>query len=620
MSFSDDGYEKKTDREILQEKEELYAELFDIMNYDPSDVLWQWIKLQTVERREIESIIEVAMEQMSIQDAQGAFLDKWGQLLGINRKGATKAQGYVDVTAEIDGSAITIPLGSRFVSNAGKTYVADSPTEVPYEIEMTKNRSGESDDYFPSSVSYVESITEIRDSNNDVISSDYYSFNTTYNNYIEWDEDSDEVLVKNETYYVYTDGEVTKRVEVTSQNAGADQNALIGTVIVSEDVSGVTVTNSEEIDGAADQESDETYRTRLLQAKSRTFTLESINSIVNDIEGVKSCKTYQNTGVDQSSVSDWENPTLGSNLSISGNSPSYSQQFVPGQWSNGDSVATLGKITLRGRPYNDPPAIYCGLKGNTDVTGNYLDTFKVEEYELAQDTTGFRDIEFKLKYNGLDYTKTYRFDIWCDEPDTENFDWADNHWKIRQTTEGYVRGSGDNRGMLYKIEDGSHISQGSGNDLMFKTGYNAAGFSITVATNDGYGFLGDGNIKEQIEDYLDYVEEGGYSPVCIQATVQQATEILVDIKGTIYITTLADFQNVRRELIDSLETYLESLSLGENVAYARIWQTIMDHEQVINLKDLYIKSEDKEGEWKQTDIGIANDEVSDLGSTSFQRG
>ena len=607
--YSDQGYEKKTVAEIVREKEIEFKALFGVINNSISDIMWQWLKTSIYERNEIETIHEIATSMMSITTAEGGFLDKWGIECGIERKGETKAQGYVEVSTIISGKSFSIPEGTQF-SSATQTYTADDDNTIPYEIIMTKTKTGESDDYFSSDISYVGSVIEILDENNNTISSIYYTFDTVYHNNIQWTEDSNNVIIENEQYTVRVSGIVTKRVEVTSVLDGVNSNATIGSVTKCIDYPVLTTTNEEEIDGGTEQEGDENYRGRLLQARRRTFTLGSIKSIVLGLEGVRSCKVYQSVGTDQMSVDDWDNPTRGSNLAISGTIPLYSQNFVPG-----DQIATLGRITLYGRPVNDPPAIYCGVKrdANSYASGVYFDYTSIEKYELEQTTTGERNIEFNLIHNNMDKSKTYRFDVWCKNPENEPFDWNTNHWLIATSIEEY---RSDPRGELMKREGSNFVGTGDSLDIMFKTHFNGAGFNVTVATDDGYGF---NNIKTQIETYLDYVEEGGYSPVCIQSEIIEADEILIDVKGTIYITVLADFQNVRREVIDSIETYLESLDVGENVVYSRIYHTIMDHRQVRKLEDLYIKRSTSK-EWEETDIGILNDEIPDLGARSVQLG
>lgn len=610
MPYDENGYTKKTETEIMLEKEDLYKDLFVTINNSISDVTWQWIKLQLYERMEIETLHEVATEMMSITDAQGAFLDKWGIECGIERKGTTKSQGYVEVTYDVQGVKFTVPQGTQF-NSATNTYVSDDEAEVPYTITMTKTKTGESDDYFSSDIESINSIVEIRDENFNIISSSYYTLDATYKNNIQWTEASDTVIIENESYYIYVNGNVVKRIEVTSVAEGPDANAIVDTVTICIDYPSLVCTNREEMVGGADQEEDEDYRERLLTARRRTFTLGSIKDIILGLDGVRSTKVYQNVGTDQTSVADWDNPTRGADVPLSGyQAPMYSQAFVPG-----DQIATLGRITLYGRPVNDPPAIYCGIKTNIEsyVTGDYKDYISVEKYEIDPTVTGDKNIAFNIEYNNMDKTKTYRFDVWCTDPENPSFDWATHHWLLATSTEQY---RADSRGMFRKLIDDSWVDQGDGIDLMFKTHFNGAGFTTVVATEDGYGFS---NIKTEIENYLDYVENGGYSPICIQSYITEADEILIDVKGVIYITELADFQDVRREVITSIETYLENLDVGDNVVYSRIFQVIMDHTQVWKLEELYIKREDA-GSWGEIDLGIIDNEIPDLGTRSFQRG
>jgi len=154
---------------------------------------------------------------------------------------------------------------------------------------------------------------------------------------------------------------------------------------------------------------------------------------------------------------------------------------------------------------------------------------------------------------------------------------------------------------------------------MFKTHFKGAGYTAIVATSDGYGF---DNVKQELTGMLDYLgasTDPGYSPICIQSIIVESTEIDIDVKVVIYTTELADFSNVRREVEESVEEYLESLNVGDNVVYSKIYQIIMDHEQVPKLEDLYIKRYDS-SEWVQHDVGIIDSEIPDLGTRSIQRG
>ncbi len=558
---------------------------------------------------------EIAAYMFNNQNAVGAFLDKHGIESGILRKGATKAQGYVEMVVTISGASISIPLGTHFNSLLN-TYLSDSITIIPLTLDMTKSKTGISYDYFPTYIDEIEAteaeprkgIVEIKLANGDIVDTSYYSIDLTYLNNIIWVDSSKTFLEEDETYTVKFTGNMTIRIEVSSVAVGDDSNALIGDITTCIEFPQNSVSNKAAIDGGLDDEIDANYRERLLGARRRTFTLGSVKDIILGIEGVRSVKVYQSMGVDQTSISDWDNKSTGQILKASGQRPLYSQSFVPG-----DLVATLGRITLWGRPYNLPPPIYIGVKRDLDsyATGTYFDYKKVERTDLDPALTGFKDIPFDLKYNDLDKTKTYRFDIWCEDPGG-SFDWVNNYWEIA-TTSGY---RSDIRGTLFSIDDGGNYNDMTPLDVVFKTHFKGAGFNAVVATEDGYGF---NNIKVDIEEKLDDIENGGYSPVCIQSYITDADEILINVKSTIYISELADFDTVRIEVEDNIETYLENLDVGENVVYAKIHNEIMKHSQVTNLKELLIKRADT-GSYDELDLPILDTEIPDLGSSSFQRG
>ena len=612
--YDDEGFTKKTLTEIITEKEQEAKDIFDIVNYTISDPLWQWLKIVCQERVEIEGMHEIAAYMFDIQNAVGAFLDKHGIECGITRKGATKSQGYVEMVVTMAGADITIDSNTQFTS-ALNNYRSDEDTTAPLILEMTKSKTGISYDYFPTYIDAitVDGIVEIKLANGDVVGVDIgepddYQVDPTYLNNIIWVEDSDAYLEDGETYTVKFTGNITIRIEVSSEGTGTTTNALIGDITTCTAFPSNTVTNKSAVDGGMDKETDTNYRERLLGARRRTFTLGSVKDIILELEGVRSAKVYQSIGVDQTSIDNWDSKSTGSILKVTGQRPLYSQSFVPG-----DLVATLGRITLWGKPYNLPPPIYIGVKRDLDsfATGTYFDYTKVERTDLDPAATGFKDIPFNIKYNDLDKTKTYRFDLWCEDPGG-NFDWDDNYWEIATSTEGY---RADVRGTLFSIDNSTGYND-MGTDAVFKTHFKGAGFNAVVATEDGYGF---NNIKIDIESYLDYVEEGGHSPVCIQAYISEAEEILINVKATIYITTLADFATVRTEVESNIETYLENLDVGDNVVYAKIHHEIMKHTQVTNLKELLIKRADT-GSYDELDLPILDSEIPDLGSSSFQRG
>ena len=613
--YDDDGFTPKTLTDIIEEKEQEAKDIFTIVNHSISDPLWQWLKIVCQERLEIENMHEIAAYMFDIQNAVGAFLDKHGIECGIPRKGATKAQGYIEMIVTIASASVSIPLGTHFTSVLN-TYTSDAITIAPLTLEMTKSKTGISYDYFPT---YIDAITtsgivEIKLSNGDVVGVDVgspgdYFVDPTYLNNIVWIEDSDVYLEEDEKYTVKFTGNMTIRIEVSSVETGDNSNGLIGDISTCTEYPTNAVSNKTAIDGGLNKESDTDYRERLLGARRRTFTLGAVKDIILGIEGVRSAKVYNAMGVDQTSIAEWGNMSTGQSIKVTGQRPLFSQSFVPG-----DLVATLGRITLYGNPNNLPPPIYIGIKRDlaSFATGIYFDYIKVERTDLDPDVQGFKDIPFDLIYNDLDKTKTYRFDVWCEDPGG-NFDWANNYWELATSNEGY---RGDIRGTLFAIDNATGYNDMTPLDAVFKTHFNGAGFNAVVATEDGYGF---NNIKLDIQEKLDDVEHGGNSPICIQPYITEAEEILINVKATIYISSLADFGIVRLEIEDNIETYLENLDVGDNVVYAKIHHEIMKHTQVINLKELLIKRADT-GSYDELDLPILDSEIPDLGSSSFQRG
>lgn len=570
------------------------------------------MKIHALDEFYYESLLETCSEQMSIQNAVGEWLDKHGIECGIERKGAGNAQGYVDVSATIAGANITILAGAEFRSSLN-SYLTDDDNIIEYRILQTKPSTGESYDYFSSDYPYAEEVDQILDENLNVIPTNVWEFDETYNNNIHWLAGSSAYIEANERYYIELSGKVTRRMEVASVASGFQSNAKINEVTTSVTYPFLTVDNSRGVSGGIDKESNDKFRSRLLDARRRNFTLEKVVDIANNINGVRSAKAFQDKGVDQTSIADWDNPTLGTNLIVDQYPIKYSQSFVPG-----DLVISLGRITISGKAINSPPPLRCGVRLSGSGTGveDYEDVFNFAEDDLVAGNTGFQDINFDLKYNSLDKTKTYRFDLWLkqSEDGITGIDFSLNYWQLRTSAEQY---GGENvRYDLFQVSGGSFVSMGSGVDLMFKSWYNGAAYTTILSPTDGFGFE---NLKTELDGLLDYVSGGGLSPIGIQYKITESSEIGIDIRGIIYVNELADFATVREDIIINIENYLESLNAGDDIVYAEIEQQIMRHTQVINQKELYIKRSDVSG-WAQDDINIADTEIGDLGSRSLQRG
>jgi len=310
LPFDDDGFVPRTAAQIIADYEDKAKNLFDVLNFTPSSFLWQMMKIHAIDEYYYETLLQTSSEQMSIYNAVGEWLDKHGIEAGIPRKGAQHSQGYVDATAEINGANITIPEGTEFQSSLN-SYLSDELTPIEYRIQMTKGDTGESYDYFSSSYPYAEKVIQILDETLDPIPASVWDFDLTYKNNIHWLNASSGYIVENENYFVEVNGSVTRRIEVTSVASGVISNAKVGEVTTSVTYAYLSVTNSRGISGGIDKEADNVFRDRLLSATRRNFTLGKIRDIANGINGVRSVKVYQDKGVDQTSIVDWDNPTLG---------------------------------------------------------------------------------------------------------------------------------------------------------------------------------------------------------------------------------------------------------------------------------------------------------------------
>lgn len=613
MPFDDDGFTPRTAAEIIADYEDKAKDIFDVVNFSVSSYLWQMMKVHALDENYYETLLQTASEQMSIINATGQWLDYHGIECGLERRGATHAQGYVDATATIAGADIAIGASSEFKSSLN-SYLSDAADTIEYRISMTKTATGESYDYFSSNYPYAQTVVQILDESLNVIPASVYEFDTTYHNNIHWLAGSSAYIIENEGYYVEVSGSVTKRIEVTAVASGFASNAKVGEITTSVTYPFLTVTNSYGVSGGADRESHDKFRSRLLDARRRTFTLNKVKDIANGINGVRATKVFQDQGVDQTSIADWNNPTLGSDIKLNTYEIKWKQRFVPG-----NLVLSLGGVTMKGRAINDPPDIRCGVKLSTTAgTGvsDYLTIGTFPETSLRQGLTGFQDITIQLKWNGLDKTKTYDMDLWLKQPEdgVTGIDFGVNYWQLRTSAEGY--GGSSSRYGFYGVSGGTLYDQGTGVDLMFKSLWNGAGYTVILSPEDGFGF---DNLKTELDGLLDYVDGGGLSPIGIQYQILEATEVNIDIRGIIYISELADFATVREDIIYNIETYLESLETGDDVIYAEIEYQIMKHPQVVNQKELYIKRADV-ATYEQKDISILDDEIADLGARNIQRG
>ena len=154
MPFDDDGFSPRTAEEIIADYEDKAKDIFDVVNLSVGSYLWKQMKIHAIDEYYYETLIQTASEQMSIQNAVGQWLNYHGIESGITRRGATRAQGYVDASATIAGSDIAVGANAEFKSSLN-SYLTDDADTIEYRITMTKTLTGESYDYFSSDYPYA---------------------------------------------------------------------------------------------------------------------------------------------------------------------------------------------------------------------------------------------------------------------------------------------------------------------------------------------------------------------------------------------------------------------------------------------------------------------------------
>ena len=291
----------------------------------------------------------------------------------------------------------------------------------------------------------------------------------------------------------------------------------------------------------------------------------------------------------------------------------WSQKFAPGA-----GIVSLRKITLRGNRVGFPPPLVVAVRNQ--LQSNYLTSGEFDTFSVTPPGSGNQDIEIPQKYLQLDSSENYRIEFWCKEKtgaSGSNY-WDNNYWYLTSTS-GYNMsgnlGVGDDfSGMLVSP---ANADANTGN-LVFKTHYGAAAFNIDLAIKDGYSF---NEIQTILDDRLDWESGGGYAPIGIDYSINQATSIPIYYSATLYIepTTNASFNTIQDRIDVSVESYVEGLRPDENVVYSNIYYTLMKDADVWRIDDLQIW-ESGGVHFTNTDIYVAEGEVAIFGGSTLSRG
>lgn len=579
MSFSLTGFTVEDMKVIIGRIKESFKLALPDINFTPDNILTHWAEILAFEKRDLQTQIKESFSNMTVMGAKGIFLDKHGLENGIYRKPAKKASTDLVVNWEFnDSNAVT--SGSMFATSDGKNFIANSNTV--FETSFASSHSADYEDDIPYPLTGISSI-----------SIDGYTEGDDFTytgDVITW---SITGFSEGDAYTVSVSGEEGGVIiPVVAESAGTGWNVSSNSITIDVNGLGVTsVTNPEQVYNGEEVESDDDFRKRILRSRRKNTTLGRIQSLVKNHDGVKDARVYQLDGYDKDSISgtDW---TTGNLNEFTGAKIGPTGQWFGFSFKPSDDIATMRGFTTYARGSGDYlPNLDVYLKYHASGlfstnTGQYLakTTLYREDLERGKETS-WQELDVNLKYNGLDHTKTYR--IYMYQTGTAQ----EGKWEFACTGNAVASPPIYWQSFTGAYDDSEDYILDK--NIVFKTKYGSPAFNVDVVTEDGYRF--DPDVKEDIEYMLDYEEGGGYVPICIQSTVQEAQKVYVSLSAIIYPKRYHDIGTVRNSIKENVQNYLESIRPGENIGYSQLNKRILDSNGVDEIRNLKFKVND--GVW-----------------------
>lgn len=607
MSFNSDGFVVDTYSNIMDRIYNAFVNVLPDLEFTPDNLITHWQEILAYEQRLTQVMLADAINNFSVLSSTGIFLVRQGLEAGIIQKGSLSSTGDLNINGWCD-SANIINSGSVFSTSDGRNYISTESLNYPDSVEITRSDSHEDDLPSPYKNATIDGLYT-DGSLNTGISTDYYSIS---GDVIVWNANgmahgvSEGVL-----YYADVSGLIDLIIPVVSESAGASYNVSANRINVDSNGFGFVdhLTNESPLYNGKDIESDVDYRHRILKARRKTFSLGRIESLCENLRGVRDVRAYQVTNTDKNSIGlAWDINNL---TGFTGNVFAPSGEWFGFSFRPSDDVATIKEFKLYGRtsgmitPRTIPKLEYY-LKPHyagaylTD-TGYYLQKGYIEKFDLNRDEFEiFQEITPILKYNGIDNAKTYQ--IYLRESGFIHV--HSGHWEFAYS--GIAISSGyDNETYLEGI--GLDDKQ-----ILSRTMFGSPAYNIDVVVEDGYRF--DPEIKDKIDKILNYEIYGGNSPVCIQYDIRKAVKTYLSLSVYLFILAENTFSDVVSNVKVSVGSYLRTIKSGEKIYYTMVEKAILDAGGIVKLKDMRIKLNN--GDWvdrtTQNDLGLSDKEYIDL--------
>lgn len=598
MSFTYTGFVKDDLETIITKIAARAYNVIPNMTLEPSNPMYQWMKIVALEELYMQSLVEQAVANMTVMGAAGVFLEYHGREAGVFKKTGTEAYGTVQCYISEPNNK-PIPIGSTFSTSDSINFYSYETVGFYTGISMT--RGATEYDYIPSQYNTINVEGLYYETEHLTPASGITGSAWTYaSGRITWIDTG--LISYGSQYAIWATGEMIINVPIVAQYFGTASNVGADTIIVKDNgIEADTCTNEEAILNGTDDETDDAYRYRIISAGRKGFTLQDIQDITNEVAGVEECKVYQNYSADKSSTTDWTmslSQTTGLMYERILSGTTYGFSFHPSS-----GIGTLRGIILNGRMTGNAPELYFQLKlyisgvYNTGTTGVITSTYLDRGVFAAQGEEVWQDIYVPIRWNGIDQYSTYRVYIWTSgSADTGNC------WCL--TTSGLSISS-------YRDDHFSGSVSLATSGFMYKTLYGVPGYTISVVPVEGYIF---DDIKPEIEALLDPEGEIGYSPVGIQCTVVEATKLYMGLSVTLFLKEDYIFSEVSDAVKANVSAYLRDLHPGDDIFYSQIERVILNTDGVE--KDRGLKICLNTGAWydntTEADLQISENEYAVL--------